>query len=120
MPKNKSKKVVQKLKNEKLRKVRYELRTLLRLEKEKRLHELHERFVTISEDESLSYDECKEKHRFIIRKDEKLDRTSVLYPLCCCLCGDRMENLVYSPGRYEWRCVPCYDYAHEAFPEEYP
>lgn len=55
MPKTKNKKkIVQKLKNEKLRKIRYELRTLLRLEKEKRIFDLQEQAIALSEDKSLS------------------------------------------------------------------
>lgn len=120
MPKSKNKKVVQKLKSEKLRKIRCELRTLLRLEKEKRWRDLQKKFVALGKDKSLSYDERWEKRSFIIREQEELRLDYIHYPLCCCLCGDRMENLVYSPGRYEWRCVPCYEHAHEKFPEEYP
>jgi len=121
MPKNRDKKkVVQKLKDEKLKKIRYELRTLLRLGKEKRWRELQRRFVALSNDKSLSYDECKKKHRFIIRKQEELDLTYARYPLCCGICGDRMENLVYNPVMYQWRCLLCYEQAHKNFPEEYP
>ena len=114
------KKVVQKLKDEQLKKIRYELRTLLRLEKEKRWSDLQKRFISLSNDKTISYDECKKKHRFIIRKQEVLDLTYGRYPLCCGICGDRMENLVYNPVMYQWRCLPCYEQAHEKFPEEYP
>ena len=114
------KKVVQKLRDEQLRKIRYELRTLLRLEKEKRIGALHERFIKISRDKSISYDESKKKHRFIIKKQEELKLSYGRYPLCCGICGDRMENLIYNPIMYQWRCPPCYEQAHKKFPEEYP
>ena len=121
MPKNRAgKKVVQKLRGEKLRKVRYELRSLLRLEKEKRWRDLQERFVALGEDKSLSYDERKKKRRFIIRKQEELDLTYVRFPLCCGICGNRVRNLVYNPVKHQWLCVLCYKQAHEEFPEEYP
>ena len=120
MPKNKSKKVVQKLRNEKLRKIRYEFRTLLRLEKDKRWADLHKKFVAFSNDKSLSYDERKKHRSFIIKKQEELDRTYVRFSLCCGICGKRERNLVYNPVKYQWLCTPCYDYAHEEFPEEYP
>lgn len=120
MPKNKSKKIVQKLKNEKLKKIRYELRTLLRLEKEKRWKDLQKKFVAFSEDKSLSFDERRKKHRFIIRKQEELDLMYRQYPLCCGICGNRIRNLVYNPVKHQWRCVPCYEGAHEKFPKEYP
>ena len=120
MPKTKSKKVVQKLKDEKLKKIRYELRTLLRLEWQERNRELHKRFVAIGKNKSLTYDERKRKRRVIIREQEKLDLTYGLYPLCCGICGNRMENLVYNPVKYQWRCALCYQQAHEKFPEDYP
>ena len=116
----KRKKVVQKLKDEKLRKIRYELRTLLRLEKEKRINDLHKKFVDISNNESLSYDERVEKRQPIIRRQEDLRISYGLYPLCCGICGNRMKNLVYNPVMYQWRCVPCYEQAHKNFPKEYP
>ncbi len=114
------KKVVQKLRDEKLMKIRYELRTLLRLEKEKRIHALHERSIKISGDKSISYDESKKKHRFIIKKQEELRLSYGRYPLCCGICGDRMRNLVYNPIMLQWRCLLCYKQAHQKFPEEYP
>ncbi len=114
------KKVVQDLRDEQLKKIRYELRTLLRLEKEKRWSELHERFVSLRKDKSVSYDERQKKDRFIIRKQEELDLAYGRYPLCCGICGDRMGNLVYNPVMYQWRCLPCYEQAHKRFPEEYP
>ena len=114
------KKVVQKLKDEKLKKIRYELRTLLRLEKEKRWRDLQKRFVKIARDKSLSYDEEKKKTRFILKKQEELDLSYGRYPLCCGICGDRMRNLIYNPIMLQWRCLLCYKQAHQKFPEEYP
>lgn len=120
MPKNEEKKVVQKLRSKKLRKVRYELRTLLRLEYQKRNRVFDKEFVAIGKDKSLSYDGRWEKRGFIIKKQEELKFAYGHYPLCCGICGDRMKNLVFNPVMYQWRCVPCYEYAHEELPEEYP
>lgn len=120
MPKNEDKKVVQKLKDEKLRKIRYGLRTLLRLEYQEKYRDFDKKFFALSKDKSLSFDERRKKHRFIIRKQEEIDLMYRRYPLCCGICGDRMENLVYNPVMYQWRCVHCYEAAHERFPEEYP
>ena len=114
------KKVVQKLKDEKLRKIRYELRTILHLEKEKRGKELNERFVKIARDKSISYDERKEKKQVIIKKQEELNLTYNQCPHGCGICGNRMRNLVYNPVKYQWRCLICYKQAHDKFPEEYP
>jgi len=115
-----NKKVVQNLKDEKLRKIRYELRTLLRLEKEKRIDALHDELVAISYDKSLSYNEYAEKTQPIVKNQEKLRLAYNIYPLCCGICGDRMRNLVYNPVMCQWRCVPCYEQAHKNFPIKYP
>lgn len=120
MPKNGEKKVVQKLMSERLRKVRYELRTLLRLEYQKKYRNFDERLIVVGQDKSLSYDEYREKHGLILRKKEELDSAYFRYPLCCGFCGDRTENLVYNPVKYRWRCVLCYEEAHKKFPKEYP
>lgn len=120
MLKNRDNKVVQKLKSKKLRKIRYELRTLLRLEYPKRDGELHKRLVVLSKDKSISYNERVKKQDFIIRKQEELDLTYKQYPLCCGIYGDRMEHLVYKPVMYQWRFIFCYEGIHEKFPEEYP
>jgi hypothetical protein len=120
MPRNEEKKVVQKLKSKKLKKVRYGFRTLLRLEYQKRYRGFHNMFVALSNDKSISYDECVKEQDFILRKQEKLRLAYGRYPLCCGVCGDRMKNLVFNPMMYQWRCVSCYEYAHEEFPEEYP
>lgn len=120
MPKNKSKKVVQKLEGEKLRKVRYGFRTLLRLEYQKRYREFHNRFVALNNDKSISYDECVKEQDFVLRKQEKLRLNYIRYPLCCGICGDRVENLVYNPVMNQWLCVYCYEHAHEEYSEEYP
>ncbi len=42
------------------------------------------------------------------------------YNICCDVCGDRMENLVWNPIQHQWRCVPCYEQAHKNFPKVYP
>ena len=114
------KKFVQRLKDERLRRIRYELRTLLRLEKEKRWFKLNDKYYSFAEDKSLSYSERKEKRSFIIKEQEKLNLTYDRYPLCCGVCGDRMKNLAFNPVMCQWRCVPCYKQAHKNFPEYYP
>jgi hypothetical protein len=117
---NREKKVVQKLKNDRLRKIRYELRTLLRLENEKRINDLHNKFAILSNNKSLTYEERKKKYRLIIKEQEDLRISYGSYPLCCGICGDRMANLIYNPIMYQWRCVPCYGQAHKNFPKHYP
>ena len=115
-----NKKVVQNLKDEKLRKIRYEFRTLLHLESEKRIKDLHDELVAISCNKSLSYNEYAEKTQPIVKNQERLRLAYSIYPLCCGICGDRMKNLVYNPVMYQWRCLLCYEQAHKNFPEDYP
>jgi len=116
----KDKKIVQRLENPKLRKVRYELRTLLRLEYEKRLNLLTAEWKKLYENNSLTYEERFEIHKNINMRREKLEAMKRRYPINCAICGDRMENLVWNPNRHQWRCVNCYEGAHKKYPEIYP
>lgn len=113
-------KFVQGLKDAKLRRIRYELRTLLYLEKEKRIDELHDSFALLHKDGSIDFKKKKKEYRIIIEEQEILRLNYGRYPLCCGICGDRMANLIYNPIMHQWRCGPCYQQAHEKFPEKYP
>lgn len=115
-----NKKKVQNLRNLKLRKIRYELRTLLHLEFEKRLRLLTREWKKLYEDKSLSYEQWSEMHKKVNMNREKLELMEKRYPICCNICGDRMENLVWNPNRHQWRCIDCYEGAHKRFPEIYP
>lgn len=114
------KKKVQDLKDPKMRKIRYELRTLLRLEYESRLEKFHKRLSDIRERSGLTYEQKRDKLREIRMEREKLKLTKLKYPINCAICGDRMENLVWNPNREQWRCILCYEHAHKNFPEVYP
>ncbi|MFX1572098.1 MAG: hypothetical protein ACFFB0_05075 [Promethearchaeota archaeon] len=115
-----NKKIVQNLKDPLLRKIRYELRTLLRLEYEKRRALLTKEWEDIVKDETLTYKQRFEKYKEKNKEIERLDMLKSRYPINCSVCGDRMENLVWNPNRHQWRCVPCYEGAHRKFPDIYP
>jgi len=108
------------LKNIKLRNVRYALRTILRLEYEKRLDILGKKWSEVEGNESLTYEQKVRQQKEIIAQREQLDLIKRKYPINCAICGDRMEDLVWNPNRHQWRCVPCYEQAHKNFPEIYP
>ena len=115
-----TKKKVQNLKDPLLRKIRYELRTLLRLEYDKRLELLNKEWQEIQNDKTLTYEQELEKSKAFFKKKEKFELMKSRYPINCEICGDRMENLVWNPNRHQWRCIPCYEHAHKNFPEIYP
>ncbi len=114
------KKKVQHLKDPQLLKIRYELRTLLRLEYEHRLEEFHKRLSDIRKNSDLTYEQKRDKLRDIRMERERFELAKLKYPINCAICGDRMENLVWNPNRHQWRCIPCYEHAHKNFPEIYP
>jgi len=82
---SKSKKKVHKLKDAKLRKIRYELRTLLYLVYNKRIYQLRDK-------ELQSF----RNHFFRC-------------PIICWFCGTRMEDLIQDPDTKYWFCVNHYD-----------
>jgi len=116
----KDKKIVQKLKSPQLQKIRYELRTLLHLEFQKRFRLLTREWKMLYEDESLTYELWSEMHKKVNMKRGQLQLMERKYPISCGICGDRMENLVWNPIQHQWLCVPCYNHAHENFPKVYP
>ncbi|MEJ2293690.1 MAG: hypothetical protein P8Y23_02875 [Candidatus Lokiarchaeota archaeon] len=85
------------LKSEKLKKIRYELRTLLRLE-------YNSRIANINEEYWLEGDSLVRKQ--LIREEMQLKEIHRKYPINCIICGDRMRNLVYYP-QYGWLCSLC-------------
>lgn len=115
-----NKKKVQNLKDPHLRRIRYELRTLLRLEYEKRLDRFYRKLSVIRNDDSLTYEQKRDRLKDIRMRREKFEAMKKRYPINCAICGDRMENLVWNPNRHQWRCIPCYEGAHKRFPKIYP
>lgn len=99
----KNKQKVRILKNPRLRKIRYELRTLLSLELGKRIKELNKH-----PDTSLNYDERKERLKRRLKDLEKLKLTFHRSPISCWVCGDRMNDLIQDSDSLFWFCVNCH------------
>ena len=86
---SKSKKGVHKLKDPRLRKIRYELRTLLHLIYKKRMIQLRD---------------------IPFRKERKnFEKHFFQCPIMCWSCGTRMDDLIQSSVTKSWFCVNCYD-----------
>lgn len=95
---------VRRLKNPELRKIRYELRTLLFLEYEKRKKDFYENLGLIRKDLSLSYKERKDKLIRLRKERESLNFAFHRGPISCWYCGDRMVDLVRDPESLFWFC----------------
>ncbi len=104
----KNKQKVRILKNPRLRKIRYELRTLLSLEYYKKRKELYKRSGDIRGDKSISYDERKERLKRLLKDIEKLKLTFHRSTISCWVCGDRMNDLIQDPDSLFWFCVNCH------------
>lgn len=97
-------KKVRELKDLKLRRIRYELRTLIFLEYEKRKKDFYKRLGDIKRDTSLSYDEKKESEKKLRKDKERLWLSYHRRPICCWFCGNRMEELIQDPDSLFWFC----------------
>lgn len=118
-----TRKIVHKLKDQRLRKIRYELRTLLNLEYHKRIDGFFKQLDELSEllsSNLLSYEETSARKMKIRRRIERLRLQHSQCSIGCGWCGDRMEDLVFNPKRQCWFCTTCYEDAHKQYPEEYP
>jgi len=94
------------VKNPRLRKIRYELRSLLRLVWLDRLDEFHK-----AHRNAESVEEMQE----IAQKRQKLDRAFYKHPIGCKLCGDRDVDLIYNPNTSRWYCERCYTFQQTEF-----
>ncbi len=92
------------LKNSRLRKVRYELRTLLLLLFEDKKREINLRMGEIRTDDSLSYDGRGEKLKKLLKERENLILSASQHPINCSFCGSREEDLIYQLENHMWVC----------------
>jgi hypothetical protein len=102
----KNKQAIHGLKSEKLKKIRYGLRTLLRLELDTRITNINSKWSVINDNSKLSPSQRMEQRGPLIREKELLKEAHRKYPIKCIICGDRMRNLVYYP-QYGWLCSLC-------------
>ena len=99
------KKVVQTLQHPKLRKIRYEFRTLLNLWYHEEIKKFHTEIKTIRMNKSLSYDKSQEKANVLRRAEENFIEARNTFPLGCRICADRRVNLEYYPEKGCWYCA---------------
>lgn len=111
---NKKRKIT--VKNARLRKLRYELRSLIREAYLNRRDELHEKLMASESIEiKISFS----------KKRQELDRVFKKSPICCKYCGDMEGDHVYNPYLEAWFCEDCYQiqqdyYLKHGQPELYP
>ena len=103
------KKKIRSLKDSKLRKIRYELRTLFFLFYKRRDRELNIELGRIRGDNSLSFDGRTERLKKLIKERENLRIFFIQCPINCSMCGNRMEDLIQDPCSLFWFCRDCYD-----------
>lgn len=92
-PDNKGK--IRRLTNPKLRKVRYEIRTLFYLVYQKKQSDLRE--------ESTGYSNKRSK-ALIWHEMEKIKLIYHRHPISCWFCGDRTEDLIQDTDSLFWFC----------------
>ena len=98
------------LKNPRLRKIRTELRNLLKQVYNERILGYYEQLDAIRDDSSLSYDEKERKCNEIYQEIQKLDLIYIRSPIRCRLCGKTDLDLVYNPILITWHCERCYNF----------
>ncbi len=103
------KKKTQKLRDLNLRRIRYELRTLMHLEYKKRRKDFYRRLGDIRGDVSLSYVEKRDSEKELLKEKERLWLSYHRHPICCWLCGNHMEDLIQDPDSLFWFCADCYN-----------
>jgi len=114
---------VHKLKDPRLRRIRYGFRILIRLEYDRRRAEFDKKREKLHLEFSknlLSYKDMFEKEKILLRETEELSLLLASIPTVCAWCGSHMEDLVFNPRRQCWFCTICYEDAHNQYPEEYP
>lgn len=92
------------LKNPRLRKIRYGLRTLLFTLFELKEDEIHQKMGDVDRDDSLSYDTKGERFKELRKERENLIITFSQSPINCAMCGSREEDLIYQHDTYMWVC----------------
>ncbi len=92
------------LKNSRLRKIRYRLRTLLLSLFELKEDEIHRKIGEVRRDNSLSYDTKRERFKELQKKEENLIMNFSQSPINCAMCGNREEDLIYQQDTHMWVC----------------
>lgn len=103
------------LKDPRLRKIRTELRTLLRLVWQDQVRDLYNQIDIIYNDKSLDYKTQKLKTDVIRKKIEKIDFAYLHGPHGCRVCGNREADLTFNPCTSTWYCENCYKFNQDFY-----
>ncbi len=108
------------LKDPKLRKIRTELRNLLRQAYEDHYNRFFEKRKTIRNDKTISEEEKKIRLQQLYQESEKLKFAYTHSVIGCRLCGRRDLDLIYNPILNKWYCESCYEFNRKGHEELYP
>lgn len=108
------------LKDPRLRKIRTQLRNLLRQAFEDHSSRLDELIEKIRYDESLEYEVKKRRIQQIYQEGEELKRAFLHSVVGCRLCGKTELDLIYNPVLNTWFCEGCYEFNREGQEDLYP
>ena len=86
---------IRRLESPKLRRVRYEIRTLLYLIYQKKLSDLRKEYTTCESERDCS---------LILREKESIRLTYHRHSISCYFCGNRMDDLFQDPSSLFWFC----------------
>lgn len=89
-----------------LKRIRYGFRVLIHL-------------LFRDEIEKLHLEWLKTRDSIILEKEEQLKILFAQIPSKCSICGDQMNDLIFSPSRKRWFCIRCYEDAQNLYPENY-
>lgn len=95
---------IHKLKDSRLRKVRFEFRTLIFLAYKGKKRELNLEMGAIRRDKWLDFDSKQESLRRLLKRREELDLYFQKSPISCWFCGDRMKDLTQDSDSLFWFC----------------
>jgi hypothetical protein len=111
---------VHSLKNPELRKIRYNLRSLLYLWYRDVMENYRVESFEVRNDKALSYEQRWDKLKKLREQDEELQSALTAAPVSCGWCNNKKRDLVFEPSRQSYFCVTCYEKAHQLYPNEYP
>ena len=125
------KKLTIKIKDPRLRKVRYELRRLLQLAKSARLSEILEKERRLQQTEGFwdrNHPDYKRLHKETQELSSKENDLSYAYNASiafCPVCREGDKDMTYNPVSKKWFCIECYKFNQEfeirqGRPELYP
>jgi len=108
------------LKNPQLRKIRTELRKLLKQAFSERYLGYFEQMDVIQNDSRLNYDEKESKCNEIYQESQKLNLAYLHSIIGCRVCGKADVDLIYNPVLNTWYCERCYNFNQKCQDGLYP